>query len=1156
MASKAIRLTLGIWFVFGGISLPTANGWEREETLDYDEKVHLSWTPDVRAGVIEFEYAVRTLGWVGLGFSSSGGMRDSDVVTAWVRGGKVFFTDRHVGSEYEVPKVDKVNNYKLVSAVENGSTTIIRFKRAIDTCDIDEDYYITGDTIHVIYAYGDSDPAGDDPPYHGPVNRGSKSLYLLDPPLGEIPADPSIKKWLVTSNMTIPKVDTTYWCSIHKTPEVNVTHHIIGYEPYLDPRSEDYVHHLILYACSIPKELEAKFDSWARQDGVLCYGPDHPREWMRCRLALIGWAVGGEGETYPKNVGYVLPAGGKFFMMEMHYNNPEKVTGIYDNSGITVFYTAALRPLEMASLEIGASVGPTQIIPARQKVFVNVGHCSSKCTATAFPSGGIHIFSGLLHSHLIGRKLRVRLFRNGKELPWLLNDDNYDFNFQQARVLREPVTLLRYLAFHLFPECYYNSSNRKSVTVGGFGTQEEMCLAFFQYYPAQKIASCLSLPNYEKLFALLRISNVWLDSKDGYEYMVSNNGKNQTLVDYLDQLDWSHFDIEGLQRLLRYDPHKELCSNNDGDLILTKQYRYKERETLDTRDSPQFIPVRMVSKEIRFTLSLWLFIGGISLPSVNAWEREAILDPEGKVHLAWTPDLDAKVIEFEYTVQTLGWIGLGFSPTGGMRDSDVITAWVKDGQIFFADRHVPVDHELPRVDDVPNYNLISAVETGTATVIRFTREFDTCDLDQDYFITGDTVRVIFAYGDADPEGEDPYYHGSNRGTKSIYLLDPPLGEIPDDPSIKEWIVTTKIVLPAMDTTYWCKIHKAPVLDTTHHVIGYKPHVKPGNERYVHHLQFFGCNVAKEQEAMFDSWAEQEGVVCDGPDHPLEWRKCRSLLGDAYPENVGYVLPASGTYFMMEMHYDNPELVSGVQEDSGIKIYYTDVLRPLEMATVQVGAQVEPTQITPARQSLFYNIGHCSPSCTQATLPTEGIHVFAGILHSHWIECDFDSSDRDSVTIGGFKTTDEMCLAFLQYYPAQNIASCLSVPDYDAIKNLFGITDLWFNPETYEYMVSENQTIIDYLNEFDWSGIDLESYQHLLRYDPHWTSCMNNDGELIVGIFHLVDLLGPDLEHRTKRNYTLSLLLQICCALRFYGCGSFQDFLQSFQDPHPVSETTT
>ena len=102
------------------------------------------------------------------------------------------------------------------------------------------------------------------------------------------------------------------------------------------------------------------------------------------------------------------------------------------------------------------------------------------------------------------------------------------------------------------------------------------------------------------------------------------------------------------------------------------------------RDSPGLTPVRMASKVICFIFNLCLFIGGSSLPSVNAWEREAILDPEGKVHLAWTPDLTAKVIEFEYTVQTLGWIGLGFSPTGGMLNSDVITAWIKDGQVFFA----------------------------------------------------------------------------------------------------------------------------------------------------------------------------------------------------------------------------------------------------------------------------------------------------------------------------------------------------------------------------------------------------------------------------------------------------------------------------------------
>ena len=43
----------------------------------------------------------------------------------------------------------------------------------------------------------------------------------------------------------------------------------------------------------------------------------------------------------------------------------------------------------------------------------------------------------------------------------------------------------------------------------------------------------------------------------------------------------------------------------------------------------------------------------------------------------------------------------------------------------------------------------------------------------------------------------------------------------------------------------------------------------------------------------------------------------------------------------------------------------------------------------------------------------------------------------------------------------------------------------------------NQTLVDYLNAFDWSGIDLEDYQHLLRYEPHWTGCIDSKGELVV-----------------------------------------------------------
>ncbi|CAG0897730.1 unnamed protein product [Darwinula stevensoni] len=490
MGSKAVRFTLGLWLLTGGISLPHVSGWEREAILDPLGKVQLAWTPHLETKVIEFEYTVQTLGWVGLGFSPTGGMRDSDVITAWIKDGQVFFNDRHVPVDHELPRVDDVPNYNLISAVETDTATIIRFSREFDTCDLEQDFYITGDTIKVIYAYGETDPDGADPYYHGIDNRGTKSLYLLDPPLGEIPDDPSIKEWIVSREMVIPEVDTTYWCSIQKTPVVDVTNHIIGYKPYVKPGNEKHVHHLLLYACSIPDELVDVFNSWAEHDGVLCYGPDHPQEWYLCRSILIAWAVGGERSD------------------RLHTN--------------------------------------VQIIPSGQKQFFLAGHCSSLCTSTVFPPEGIHVFSGLLHSHLIGRKMRVRVFRNGEELPWLLNDDNYDFNYQQVRVFREHITL--YPGDQLIMECDYDSSNRDSVTVSGYGTAEEMCLGFFQYYPALNLAACFSYPKFEEVFSLFGITDLWVDQDGGFDYMVS---ENQTLVDYLNEFDWSGIDMEGFQDLMR-----------------------------------------------------------------------------------------------------------------------------------------------------------------------------------------------------------------------------------------------------------------------------------------------------------------------------------------------------------------------------------------------------------------------------------------------------------------------------------------------------------------------------------------------------------------------------------------------------------------------------
>jgi hypothetical protein len=47
-------------------------------------------------------------------------------------------------------------------------------------------------------------------------------------------------------------------------------------------------------------------------------------------------------------------------------------------------------------------------------------------------------------------------------------------------------------------------------------------------------------------------------------------------------------------------------------------------------------------------------------------------------------------------------------------------------------------------------------------------------------------------------------------------------------------------------------------------------------------------------------------------------------------------------------------------------------------------------------------------------------------------------DRDRVTVGGLTTTDEMCEAFILYYPATDLWTAESNPPLEYINDLFGL----------------------------------------------------------------------------------------------------------------------
>ena len=85
--------------------------------------------------------------------------------------------------------------------------------------------------------------------------------------------------------------------------------------------------------------------------------------------------------VFPNDVAY--PIGGKgqqYIVLEIHYDNPQMVEGVIDNSGLRFFYTEEEPPLRAGVLTLGHSSRSSMIIPPHAERFTVNGYCSSSCT--------------------------------------------------------------------------------------------------------------------------------------------------------------------------------------------------------------------------------------------------------------------------------------------------------------------------------------------------------------------------------------------------------------------------------------------------------------------------------------------------------------------------------------------------------------------------------------------------------------------------------------------------------------------------------------------------------------------------------------------------------------------------------------------------------
>lgn len=491
--------------ISGGL---TPMEFQHQAILDQYGKFIMLWTPLQKDIIIEIQVA--TTGFIGIGFSPSGGMKGADIVLAWVddQTGKLNVHDRFAHG-MTIPVIDDSQDIDVLGGNQNDTHTILRFSRPWNTCDAVHDFKISGDTTRVIWAYSKEDPAGDmDMSIHD--HRGTKSIYLQEPRF-KLPTFSEDVKYVdyLNSAVRLPDdLDTLYWCDVFKIPDISKKHHLIGYVPIIQEGNHEHVHHFLLQECHL-NESSVHFEQWLRAGGRQCLVPNMPPSWMFCYHTIFAWAVGSEGVLLSDHVGLPMGedyGGANYYVLQVHYDNPKLKKGVVDSSGLRIFYTDQLREIDAGVIMVGSSVSPNMLIPPGQE-WTTVGICSGDCTEKSFPKDGIRVFQGLLHSHLLGHSITIRQIRNGRELPIVFQDMNYDFNYQQERILKEEMLILP--GDTLIMECGYDSTKRTKPTFGGEGTEQEMCLSYLTYYPRIDISNCLSSPQLPTIYEPLDVQDVY-----------------------------------------------------------------------------------------------------------------------------------------------------------------------------------------------------------------------------------------------------------------------------------------------------------------------------------------------------------------------------------------------------------------------------------------------------------------------------------------------------------------------------------------------------------------------------------------------------------------------------------------------------------------------
>eukprot|EP00168_Porphyra_purpurea_P009956 TRINITY_DN2444_c0_g1_i1.p1 TRINITY_DN2444_c0_g1~~TRINITY_DN2444_c0_g1_i1.p1 ORF type:complete len:756 (-),score=211.13 TRINITY_DN2444_c0_g1_i1:41-2308(-) len=311
--------------------------------------------------------------WVGFGIGDpqSGGMVGADIVTAEygtaaAGGANCSIVDRHVpmvaypllsdvGGDAVFPAPDDCPAIKSWSLVACGvdfttGTMTLEASRSLAAPNPTQDRDIVAGRNILMYAYGDGFA------YHGAARRsvevdltaGGASAVLAGDLVstGALPADADDSILLTMPNYAVSTNRTDYACVTFEVepPAPGTVKQMIAAEAIIDLATSGgrLVHHLGVVSC----DKTPMFDSFKAGKECLTMLP-------ACTDTVFGWAVGAKPLVFPDEAGFPITNERRFFLLQVHYDNPEALSAVVDSSSVRLHTTSRARKYDSGVIALG-----------------------------------------------------------------------------------------------------------------------------------------------------------------------------------------------------------------------------------------------------------------------------------------------------------------------------------------------------------------------------------------------------------------------------------------------------------------------------------------------------------------------------------------------------------------------------------------------------------------------------------------------------------------------------------------------------------------------------------------------------------------------------------------------------------------------------------